>query len=105
MEGPSMARKSGCKRLKVRQTGEEKKGVSPGDYGLYDAVIWGLFKSHLCPSGRGGFSHAGAGSAETEAFQDRLTSATVAGPNYLIAFLLLHGGLYRPAEWRQSALT
>lgn len=39
------------------------------------------------------------------AFQKRLTSATVAGPNYLIAFLLLHGGLYRPAEWRQSALT
>lgn len=39
------------------------------------------------------------------AFQKLLISATVAGPNYLIAFLLLHGGLYRLAEWRQSGLT
>lgn len=39
------------------------------------------------------------------AFQNCLTSATVAGPNYLIAFLLLHGGLYRPGEWRHGALT
>lgn len=68
MEGPSMARKSGCKRLKVRQTGEEKKGVSPGDYRLYDAVIWGLFKSHLSPSGCEAFSHAEAESVETKPF-------------------------------------
>lgn len=100
-----MARKSGCKRLKVRQTGEERKGVSAGDYWLYAAVIWGLFKSHLCPSGCRGFFHAGGESAGTELFKASATSATVAGPNYLIAFLLLHAGLYHWGDRRQGALT
>lgn len=84
MEGPSMARKSGCKGLKVRQAGEEKKGVSPGDGRLHDAVIWGLLKSHLSAS----LSRRGRERGDG--------AATVAGPNYPIAFLLLHGGLYRP---------
>lgn len=35
------------------------------------------------------------------AFQSRLTPATVAGPNYLIAFLHLHAGLYRPG-WMET---
>lgn len=82
----------GRKTLTESETNaKEKKGVSAGDHGPDEAVIWGLFKSHLWPSRCRTLSHAGAESGET----GPLSPATVAGPKYLIAFLLLHAGLYR----------
>lgn len=71
----------------MRQTGKRRRAYLR----VTVAVIWGLFKRHLCPSRCRTLSHAGAESGETRP----LSSATVAGPKYLIAFLLLHAGLYR----------